>query len=47
MSFLERPDLDDLYMTATEQYEALELAGFREIKVVLEKKDLILFRAAA
>ena len=37
----------DLYMTATEQYEALDLAGFREITVVLEKKGLILFEAAA
>ena len=37
----------DLYMTAMEQYEALELAGFREINVVLEKKGLVLFRAAA
>jgi SAM-dependent methyltransferase len=37
----------DLYMTATEQYEALDLAGFRGIKVVLEKKGLILFEAAA
>jgi cyclopropane fatty-acyl-phospholipid synthase-like methyltransferase len=37
----------DLYMTETEQHEALALAGFREIRVVLEKKGLILFRAAA
>ena len=37
----------DLYMTATEQHEALGLAGFREIKAVLEKKGLILFEATA
>ena len=37
----------DLYMTAAEQVEALELAGFREIRVVLKKRGLILFRSAA
>jgi cyclopropane fatty-acyl-phospholipid synthase-like methyltransferase len=37
----------NLYMTATEQVEALGEAGFRDIEVILENKGLILFRAAA
>ena len=37
----------ELYMTAAEQHEALDLAGFRDIGVVMEKKGLILLRSAA
>jgi predicted methyltransferase len=35
----------ELYMTSGEQHEALHAAGFGEVKILLEKKGLALYRA--